>query len=67
MKVSSMPEISLEDFLALLRHRGLPFDEDQARLLHEGYVKLRRMVDGLERPTDMTTGLALVFRPEAAS
>lgn len=59
-----MPETSFEDFVVLVRQSGLPYDDTTLERLYDGYLKLRRMVTAVNRPSDLTTGLALDFKLE---
>lgn len=52
------------DFVVLVRQSGLPHNEVDLERLFDGYRKLRTMMQAVNRPSDLTTGLAISFRPE---
>ena len=48
-------------YLSLL---GLPLDGIDPEQLLVGYLKLRQMIDAMERPVSFETGPAVDFQPE---
>lgn len=52
-----------DEFRVVARQSGLPFTDQQLDILFDGYGKLRRMLDGLEPPSDPATAPAVVFVP----
>ncbi len=59
-----MSELSLSDLVVLLRARGVPVENIQFERLHEGYLKLRGLVNDMSRPMNLDTGLVVTFWPE---
>ena len=59
-----MNEPAFDDFVGLARLSGLPLEGIDMRQLFEGYLKFQAMIQPLKRPSDLETGLALLFRPE---
>lgn len=59
-----MSEPNFDDFAALVRQSGMPHDRVDLDRLFEGYLKLQIMMRALNRPADLTTGLAVDFQPE---
>ncbi|WP_374445296.1 Nif11-like leader peptide family natural product precursor [Stella sp.] len=57
-----MTDPSLEEFLALARHAGLEFTEEEAPRMHEGWRRMQSMLlSRLPADPDLTDEPALVF------
>lgn len=59
-----MNEPAFDDFVVIVRQSGLPLDGIDLKQLFDGYLKFQAMIHPLKRPSDLETGLAVLFRPE---